>query len=191
MELHVANALMGLLVGLTVLLPFMWTRIKPWWKRVFGKRQAQLDRIEAELSHNGGSSIKDVIEQIQDEVEKLNAMNMAFLGTRDEAIFITDVVGDCKWTSPALQRLTGRTAQELQGRGWINVFPQKDRVIVENAWYTDAVEHNRNFEYITRITTSPLLENIDITVDVQITAIKMRDSGGNLRGYFAVWKLID
>lgn len=191
MELHVANALMGLLVGLTVLLPFVWKRLQTYWKLVFGKRQAQLDRIEAELSHNGGHSIKDVIEQIQDEVEKLNAMNMAFLGTRDEAIFITDVVGDCKWTSPALQRLTGRNSHELMGRGWVNVFPQEDRIEVEHAWYMDAVEHNRNFEYITKITTSPLLEDINSTVDVQITAIKMRDSNGNVRGYFAVWKLVD
>ena len=189
MELTTWGTIAGISLAIatvgSILYPVVKKLMKKAWVATFGCRNDQLDRIEAELMHNGGSSLKDLVYDIRGQIAESKALQLAYFATREEAVWIADAEGDCIWASPAFQRLTGRTAAELHGKGWINVFPQRLREQLQHEWYDNAVADDRNFEHCAKIKIEG-----DGEVNVLITGVRMVDKGDVL-GYFGTMKVYD
>ncbi len=64
-------------------------------------------------------------------------------------IFVTDPSGDCIYTNLAYQEITGFTAEQLLGDGWLKAIHPADRERVDKTWH-DATRNNQKFESIHR-----------------------------------------
>ena len=53
-------------------------------------------------------------------------------------IYITDPAGDCFYTNPAYQRISGLSEQQAQGTGWSKAIHPEDRERVFREWYQAA-----------------------------------------------------
>ena len=80
---------------------------------------AHLERIERELYNNGGSSLKDVLNDLDAEIRKLQEIQRLRLETDGSCTFTTDSKGHVTWTSKGFLELVGRTAEQMKGSGWI------------------------------------------------------------------------
>jgi PAS domain S-box-containing protein len=120
--------------------------------------------IKKELTHNGGSSMKDIITALNDKVShicdnssylanqfsRLEALQKSIVNTSDRPTFETDVSGSCIFANKAFLNLIGRSFDDVKNFGWINIVHPDDRHFVKKEWDA-ALEDNRNFELIFRI----------------------------------------
>ena len=95
--------------------------------------------ILLELKTNGGSSLKDAINRIEERQVRMDG-RIALMLTPDDAVAAFEADGDglCVWISPAHAKLTGRALDEVQGRGWLSFVHADDAEHVREAW-TSAV----------------------------------------------------
>jgi PAS domain S-box-containing protein len=191
MEISTWGVLAGISLALVTVLPTIYRGLKTFYNKVFGGRGHQLDRIEAELLFNGGSSLKDLVYTMSTQVDKINnqvieqrALQLAYFSTKQDAVWTADANGDLTWASPALQKLVGRTQQELYGTGWVNMFPQRLRDAIHHEWYDHTVEEERNFEHCTKVAIG------DEELHVLVTGIKMMNDN-EVIGYFGTVKIYD
>ena len=99
------------------------------------KTEKIVEAILVELKTNGGSSLKDAINRIEDNQLRGNSLTHLILARDDGlAAFMTDKDGLYDWISPAHQKLTGRGLDEVQGRGWFSFIHDDDCEHVREAW---------------------------------------------------------
>lgn len=118
------------------------TYLKNLWVSTFGRRGAQLDRIEREVTTNGGGSLKDLVDGIKDRQSEFQAFLSASLNIHDIAIFRCDSKGRVIFTNRAHQRLTGFSQGEAYGEGWVNYLAPRERERMQKIWL-DAVKSGR------------------------------------------------
>jgi len=101
-----------------------------------GARAEKLgEAILVELKTNGGSSLKDAINRIEDRLVRMDGrVNLMLTGEDAVAAFEADHEGLCIWISPAHQKLTGRGLDEVKGRGWFSFIHDDDCDHVREAW---------------------------------------------------------
>lgn len=110
---------------------------------------ASLARVERELQPNGGSSLRDSVDQIalglrtvKSEARVMRAMQRAIASSpSNSALFETDPKGECVWASSAWVTLTGEPAEASMGWGWMNAIHQDEREAVTNEWNLAAEQH--------------------------------------------------
>ena len=144
------------------------------------QEEGQLNRIEAELHPNGGSSLRDVVNKIAERQYGFEGYLNAQLNSQDIAVFRTNKEGKVLSNNRAHQRLTGFSKLELQGDGWINVIHPEWRNATLKKWL-EAVASQREFsEDIMYVhpTTGPYM--------VHVNVFREMDSAGNVRGYLGV-----
>ncbi len=105
----------------------------------------RVEHIYAELSPNGGSSVKDVVAKIARRLNILELRHQASLYETAYGVIYTDGDGALVWANPTFCRLVGRTVEELRGTGWVYAIAPSDRTRVTNDW-EEAVRECRNFE---------------------------------------------
>lgn len=108
-----------------------------------------LKTIEAEFRPNGGSSLRDQIEQIKrhllSSISYATARQWALIDGLGEPMFECDAQGYCIRANRAYLDLVGRSFDEVAGSGWELIIAEADRDAVWDAW-VDAVERHRTFE---------------------------------------------
>jgi len=183
MELVLIQSIVGILAGLMAL-GFAWPKIWKWvttvWIKTLGRNAANIECILAELQPNGGASIKDSLDRIENRLGASEAFQNANLNIQDVAILRANAEGHVTNVNRAWQRLTGLSKDEAKGSGWINSVRPEDRASAFESW-VKAVESGREFS-----------EEIEmIAVDKTpftaiVTAYREIDNSGNLRGYIGV-----
>lgn len=113
-------------------------------ERLDGQGRA-LERIEAQLVPNGGSSFRDALDEFRRDVTWMGARMDALLASSPTAHFETDSRGACVYVNEAYLRLVGRSRREVLGANWEITVAQELREAVVEAWL-DAVREGRIFE---------------------------------------------
>lgn len=105
----------------------------------------KLDQIMNQLVPNGGSSIKDSLNRIEDKQEFFGSFLKAQMNVNAKALFEADKDGRWVWVNRPHSRLTGYQTSEVMGDGWINVVAPECRARVLEQWRR-AVEGSREFD---------------------------------------------
>jgi len=91
--------------------------------------------LDKELSKNGGKSIKDQINRIDDAValaelrSKMIASNLITTGAYE-----CDAEGRCTWVNKAYCEMFGLTFEEAKGNGWLTSVDELERIEVWKKW---------------------------------------------------------
>lgn len=102
-------------------------------------------KLTAEFKPNGGGSMKDVVERIEQGVTRSELRNRILSDLVPYAIFETDREGNVVAVNRTLARWSGRDASEMHGDGWLNLLMDADRDRVTREWET-AFKRERVFE---------------------------------------------
>lgn len=89
-------------------------------------------------------------------------------------VFATNRSGECEFTNPAYQRITGLSEEEARGSGWARAFHPDDRDDLFDAW-TAATLAGRPYQGVVRMARPD-----GSTAWVRITAGVVRDGGRTL-----------
>lgn len=141
--------------------------------------------IKAQFENNGGSTLKDAIDNLQKSVLRIEQRQI--MGEqRTKALMNSDPTknffeanekGECLWASVGYLRLTGKSLEDVRGNGWIGVIAPEDRKRVVEEW-SDAVTQNRDFQSRYR-----MLSVDGNTVPVKCTSSVMRNDSHVGVGY--------
>lgn len=137
-----------------------------WWSffkwllpllRDIHKSFKQLDSIASEFKANGGFTLKDAMNRLENNVQKvredaikMEARQWAVIATLRDPIFEANSEGQCVRANPSFLTLTERTMEEIVGNGWENIIHPDDRVRAWGEW-TDAIDRQRTFESSYRV----------------------------------------
>lgn len=131
-----------------------------------------ITKLECEFKPNGGSSIKDALNRIEEKLLKLEFMKLSYLDIVDKPVFITNRFGKYVWVNKAYSRLVGKPSNELVGSGWENVIHIDDRQRVKEEWYTACFE------------LRPFHSVFKLACDNRILSVKCEAYGEGSVGYF-------
>lgn len=163
------------------LLAFHLRIVKPVTRR-FKALAAIVPKVEllvAELSPNGGTSIKDKINRIDLAVRVIDFRNRSMQELLDEGIYEADPSGMCTYANRMASHLFGLTPEEMQGTGWLRALDDDDRLHQWNAWLraTEAgIPYSAEYNIINQITGSVLR--------VRTRAAAIKDHAGRTIGYY-------
>ena len=177
----------GILGGLWTIWKYLGKHIKECFSRIVymfnaksahGDLNEKLEMILLQLVPNGGSSIKDSLDRIEDKQSFFSSFLQAQMHVNQKAIFQTDEEGKCIWVNRPHARLTGFQSSEVMGDGWINVIAPECRQRTMAKW-EDAVEAGREFDenlwYLKKDKVTRYMVNVH--------AYKIEGVNGELKGY--------
>lgn len=187
-ELQWVGAALGAFVSLLAVIKWIWPLVKQGYRNIMNHARVQesLDELQdqlgfvlSELKPNGGSSIKDAIERIEDCVGLTNEVLHARMLDSDQMIFRTDEEGRIRWVNRTFARTVQRLPAELHNHGWYNIIaePQRDRCVER---WTDAVKEKRELEMTMDFKTPD-----GATFPVLLRTYHMSKKGGRSFGYLA------
>lgn len=107
--------------------------------------RAEIKEIAKELRTNGGTSLRDVINRLEEQGQETRALVVAGMDRDRHPLFQADGHGRYAWVNVAYLTLTGRQKADVLSYGWINVVHPADRERVRAQWFS-AVKENRSFE---------------------------------------------
>lgn len=103
--------------------------------------------LKKELQPNGGSTLKDSINRIDNEIRNIKHLVtyscakqgaffdfLGYVGNDGIGLFEANSEGECVHASPKYYEITGSTEQDVTGNGWINLLDEKDRDRVYHEW---------------------------------------------------------
>lgn len=99
-----------------------------------------LKALDAETKYNGGSTIKDQLRAIRDNMLFMWATQESQNAALDLPIFYCGVDGRCTKASGPLATLFGMNQQDMLGYGWMVAVHPQDRESVAAAWRRTLVE---------------------------------------------------
>ena len=170
--------------------------LKAGWRKSFGATHyrllTELREIKAnqavfqtEMHPNGGGSLKDQLNRIEDQGNNTYALTGAKLHVDQQAMFVTDETGRVTSNNYQHQMLTGFSADQVEGDAWILVIDPKDRDKISKGW-KDAVSQQREYsEDVNYITPKGRKYR------VHVKAARQLDSNGKLRGWLGVVTPLD
>ena len=101
----------------------------------------KIDEISKEFVPNHGSSMKDAITKIQNELSKNTDISEKvlikikwLLDNGDIPVFESDNEGKCIWANTAYLNLIKRDLNSILGHGWKNIVSEEDRGRVVHNW---------------------------------------------------------
>jgi len=191
-----AGLINGLIIFAFILFLIGWVvpKLISWFQigRRFWNRVSNLLDITNEFKNNGGSSIKDAIDNIGYNVVKISSeisilsgkLNSVFYVVGEEsgvAVFEADVSGKVIYACRRWLEMTSLSTEESKGHGWQNAIfeADKDRVIKT---FDEAVEDGIEF-YIHYSIYNRLNNQI---IPVKSYSLIIRDSAGQPIRYLIV-----
>lgn len=143
-------------------------------------------KMAAEFRPNGGSSLRDSLNRIEERLSYLHGMKRAAFEFDSLAHFEADADGSCVWVNDEWTDLTGLDRASARGSGWLSGICEEDRARVRDEW-ASCVSEARNFQMRFR------MRNVrDGTVqDVEVLAVMIRKYDGPMLGAVGVVRLAD
>lgn len=114
-------------------------------KELLLKGNENIDAILKELRPNGGSSLKDQISRIENNIDILDVKVAAVALATNVGYWKSDANGKAIEVGRSLCSILGRTEAEIKGSNWVSSIHTSDRIAVKNEW-DSSVRDNRNFE---------------------------------------------
>ncbi len=110
------------------------------------------DAVIGEFRANGGSSLRDSVNRIENGLEavridatRMDARQWALVASLRDPIFETDGNGNCVRANWAYLNLTGRQLTEVLGCGWEVIIAPEDRAKVFSEWEA-SIKKARSYE---------------------------------------------
>lgn len=122
-----------------------------------------LTSLASEFKTNGGKSLRDRIEAINDSLDTLVAANAVSLSLVPYAFFRADGAGNIVWVNRQFVHETQLSETDSCGLGWLNCVSPEDRDRVRDSWF-DALSDRRASKVPFKMTDgrSVLFETIPI-----------------------------
>lgn len=181
MELNQLELVAGVLTAIASLGAFVrwvWPLIKKLGNKMLGNEKihkrldelsTKLNFIVSEMTVNGGASIKDQLNRVEEVCSLTNERQRARMLDSDDLVFESDENGDVIWVNRTYARTVQRVTQELLGHGWVNAIAPDYRERVTESWYNSVAE-DREFEMSFEFATPD-----GDTFPVILRSYKMRD----------------
>jgi PAS domain S-box-containing protein len=161
-QLILVVAALTALVTLIKYARLIWGEVKEFRAEQRQKREEEqenrklLQELKAEFKPNGGGSMKDAINRVEEGLGTANR-NIATVSQRQlqmynldyTGIWETDASGFCNYVNPAMARLADASPDEFRGTGWKNLVHPADRAELAAAW-ASAVAEKRDFNFAYR-----------------------------------------
>lgn len=112
--------------------------------RKLNSLMAKVDVVYAEVTPNGGGSIKDAI-------VRMEAMQLAALQLTGKAYWLSAPDGRCTFASNKLAMMMGLTPDQIQGWGWVSAVAPEYRRPCKEEWMaavSDQREFHMDYEYV-------------------------------------------
>lgn len=154
---------------------------------IFSNQQSIVDRvskIEKELTHNGGTSIKDAIKRIEDKMLKHDAYIKLRMHLEHSPSFECDLSGDVVWINRSYTEVFGLSISDIKGKRWLATihYDDKEEVIQE---YERILHDKRSGELKFRV----LIRNKYQNCIVRIWPMEKDD--GEIIGWFGYSEVVD
>lgn len=140
--------------------------------------ESTLNKIHAQLIPNGGSSLCDSVNRIENLQIYSDQKQKAIINSLAVGYWISNKDGECTEVGLALCLITDRIEAQMLGNNWINCVYIKDKERVFDQWQL-AIEQGTNFkeEYY-------MVRNDGHYQRVTGTAYMLTDKKGEVAGYF-------
>lgn len=141
---------------------------------------AKIDRILGELTHNGGSSTKDVVKAVSESMIRLESRQQAMLDSMSEkqGMFECTLFGEFLWINKTLCYMLGRTKEDLLGNGWVGSVDYKHRSSVKDE-FDECLDQQREFHL-----KFDMVRQDGTVIPVEMKTTKMQDHKGRQIGFF-------
>jgi len=107
-------------------------------------------KIAEEFKPNHGSSLRDSIDRIEEEMLRTQIKVHALLSTTHVAYLVIDGKNECSWANCKYLEIMETTVEQVLHRGWISHIHPEDRGTIIEEW-TRAIADKRDFRYIYRL----------------------------------------
>lgn len=128
-------------------------------------------RMAADFQPNGGHSLRDVINRIEQRQGFMESRVLALLTTSPGPLFECNQNGEWFWVNRALCDMTGYLPEQINGYGWMNLICQDYQVDITAQWNL-AITQRRDtileFDMVTRAETV-------VPVKLETTALRDKD----------------
>lgn len=95
---------------------------------------SKLNDIMFEFRPNGGSTLRDKVVEIGNDIKVIKGERDATFQLSNDAMFKSDKNGHCVAANLALCNLLGATQEQMLGHGWLNFISESDRARVQQEW---------------------------------------------------------
>lgn len=126
--------------------------VKQFWiewqaqRKMMLQLQERMDLISNEFLPNNGTTLRDAVDKLTKQLFFLDQQTKMMLGNQmDHGVFITNEKGDIMWANALFLKITGRTLEEIQGKGWKTAVSLNHRNKVVEEWKS-CIEDDRGFE---------------------------------------------
>lgn len=99
-----------------------------------GKTMDVVEQINRELGQNGGKTIRDKVDRIDQMTSMVDARQVALMAALPEPMFWTDMAGDFTLVNRSLEELTGFSRAHMLGTEWVNFIHPQDQTRVVKEW---------------------------------------------------------
>lgn len=158
------------------------------WVKVNQKKFERFSQIvEYELTNNGGSSLKDSIQRIENIVTSVESRQRSFFQAQiNDGVFETDATGNYTYVNSTWSRITGVQPTDASGTGWSSAIHPDDRDEVFDEWQ-NTWKFEREFNLRFRFKTQG-----NIVSDVHVHAVPSRSTKTNkIIGFFGIVKVLN
>lgn len=124
---------------------FVW---RFWLKKRFNQLSdlyLKVHKISEEFSPNGGSTLRDAINRIEDKISLQEQKTLAIIKSFPIGTWISDKNGKCVDVNRSLCKIMGRTESEIKGDNWSNWIHPDEKEAVFEEWYR-AVHNMMTFD---------------------------------------------
>ena len=142
---------------------------------------SKLKKILEQTKTNGGSTLKDQLNRVEDSLHNLTLWVEASQHLSQKALFKTDPKGKFLWVNLAFTRMVGMGSEELKDNGWMNTIHSDDFERVRSEWH-NSIKEDRKFESFFRIRNTYNKE----TIQVKATAFPIT-AKDNTIGFLGNW----
>lgn len=153
--------------------------------RDFAAMPDAVKKLTKEIMPNDGSSLSDKIRAMETRLTIIDQSTNVMADVRPHPLFKTDDKGHPIFLNRAWLSLTGLSASDAQGDGWINAIWPEDRKHIYEEWEA-AIEQERDFSHDLRMKRAD-----GSPVWVSCTARVMKDVQGKVVGWYGVINMKD
>lgn len=137
-----------------------------------GKMFGDVEEILAEVNPNGGSSLRDSVNRIEDTLLTVSGTQSAINQDAPQGIFRCTVMGENLEVNRTYCRMLGATKEQLMGYGWRSYVSPKQRKGYDDEWQQAFLE-GRDID-INLMFVNPTTKN---RVDVLIKSYPIKVDG--------------
>ncbi len=175
---------LGLLTPFGIAFGLLW---KFWLKKRYDDGKllySKINIIAEEFRPNGGSTLRDAINRIEEKVTVQEQKTLALIKSLPLGTWVSDSRGKCIDLNRSLCKIIGRTEAEIKGDNWSNwLHPSMKEEVVEE--WNRCVTSDMNFD----------MEYSFILPDKKVQAVhgvayQIRDASGKLIGFLGTLNTI-